>query len=133
MSLNSLIWANIVRLMKMKGEAKVKAMELSLRYGSVRRVSRLLEKQGLGDLLDQSELESIMIEAESIQSLIPDRPRRTWPRMVGIVAIIMGVAGIWGGMERPRLRRLSPAGCGIVAVILGAVLVLKPSASNTEI
>ena len=108
-------------------------MELSFRCGSVRKVSRLLEDEGLGGLLAQSELESIMIEAKAIQSLIPERPRNTLPRMVGTIAMMMGVAGIWIEMGAIHFTRSSPGGYGVAAVILGVILVLKPSSAKTEL
>ena len=50
-----------------RAKARERAMELSFRCENVRKVSRLLEDEGLGGLLAQSELESIMIEAKAIQ------------------------------------------------------------------
>lgn len=108
-------------------------MELALEHGNTNRIARTLKNEGFGHLLERFELDSIVAEAESIRRLLPERPRKALPRFVGLVAIIMGVAGIWIGIEGASVSHRSPGGYGIVAVILGLILVLKPSSAKTDI
>lgn len=108
-------------------------MELALMHGNAKLIVRSLENEGLGHLLEGFELDSIVAEAESIRRMLPERPRKTLPRVIGMVAIIMGLAGMWIGMGGPSVRRYSPGSYGIAAVILGVILILKPSWAKTDI
>ena len=108
-------------------------MELALMHGNANLIARSLENEGLGHLLERFELDSLVAETESIRRMLPERPRKTLPRVIGLVAIIMGVAGMWIGTGGASVRRYSPGGYGIVAVILGVILILNPSSAKTDI
>jgi hypothetical protein len=85
-------------------EAREKAIDLALEGARAGRFAQLLEAQGLGGLLHQSELESIVVQAQSAKQMLPHKTTKTLPRAVGMMA-----------------------------VILGAILILKPSSAKTEL
>jgi uncharacterized protein YjeT (DUF2065 family) len=116
-----------------RNEARELAMEFALKHENATRIACLLKDRGLVGLLDLFELESIVIEAESIQQILPERPRITLTRMIGLIAVAIGVAGIWLVKGDLSLSRDSPIGYGIAAVILGIILILKPSSAKTNV
>lgn len=92
-------------------------------------VEARLRLRNLGGLLSTEEIAALVIEAHAALSLIPPRPSRVWPRLIGIIAILMGIAAIYiekdSQMSSPR--RYSPAGYGLFAILLGITLILKPT------
>ena len=119
--------------MKTRDEARERAIELAIKHGSIIPVASTLDSEGLGGLLERFELESIIVEADSIRRLLPERPRKTLPRIIGLVAVTIGSAGMWIGTGAASVGRHSPGGYGILAVILGVILIVKPSSANTDI
>jgi hypothetical protein len=65
--------------------------------------------------------------------MLPERPRKVLPRIVGIIAVILGVAAMWIGRNGPSVRRYSPGGYGLAALILGTILIVRPSAAKTDL
>ncbi len=108
-------------------------MEFVLKHKNANRIACLLKDRGLDGLLDSFELESIVIEAKSIQQILPERPKSKLTRMIGLIAVALGVAGIWLVKGERSLSRDSPIGYGIAAVILGIILILKPSSAKTDV
>lgn len=112
-------------------EAIDAAKDLALEGLSAAMIRTKLEERGFGGLLEQEEIESIITEIVAVRNLVPQRPSRIWPRVVGVIAILMGLGGIaLGGSQSARY---SPNGYGLWAVILGIVLVIKPGWSNEDI
>jgi hypothetical protein len=119
--------------MKTKDEVKERAMDLALKYGNTSQIARILESQGFGSLLDQFELEAIVMEAKAIRGMLPDRKRKTLPWITGLIAVIMGVYGMWIGMGGSSVRYYALGEYGIAAVILGFIFILWPSSAKTNI
>lgn len=107
-------------------QAQSMAKDLALTGKSAEQISGVLEKRGLSGILDQAELEFILSEARFAKSLLPARPSRIIPRLFGIVAIMLGIAGIWIGRDGPSARGYSPVGFGLAAVVLGVLLIVRP-------
>src|SRR6478609_7540691 len=115
--------------MKTRIEAIERAKEFAFQHGSVSVVARCLEEEGFGGLLDRSDIEAIVTETEFIRGMLPESPNKLMPRIIGVIAVIMGVAAMsLGGM--PSARGYSPAGYGLPALILGIILIVKPSAGK---
>ena len=103
--------------------------DLAIQGRSFRRIERELGKLGLSGILRDDEIESIVSQAEVARGLMPPRPSRKWPRMLGAISILLGMIALpLGG----GIGRYSPAGYGCLAIILGLVLVLRPDWSDTE-
>lgn len=119
--------------MKTRDEARERAKELALKTGDVGAIRKKLEEEGLGGLIDRYELDAIVVEAAYIRRMLPERPRKTLPRIVGTIAVTFGVAAMWIGSNGPSVRRYSPGGYGLAAVILGIILIVKPSAAKTDL
>ena len=114
-------------------EARERAIEFAVEGCNVPTICKRLGDEGLGGLVDQFELEAIATESEFIRSLLPERPKKTLPRVIGLIAVLMGAVAIYIGSGEPLLRRHSCSGCGMVAVILGIILIIKPSAAKEDI
>ena len=74
-----------------------------------------------------------MAEAAYIRRLLPERPGTTLPRIVGSIAVVLGVGALWVAASGPTMRRHSPGGYGLMAVILGVILIVKPSAGKMDL
>lgn len=104
--------------------------DLAIQGTSFQRIERELRKLGLSGLLHDDEIENIINQAAIARELMPFRPSRKWPRMIGMLAILLGMIAL---SLRGGGGRYSPAGYGIIAIILGLVLVLKPDWSDTDL
>ena len=114
-------------------EARERAKELAIESGNVAAIRKKLEDEGLGGLVDQFELESIVAESDYIRRMLPERPKKTLPRVIGFIAVIMGVAAMYIGAGGLSVRRYSPSGYGLAAVIIGIILIVKPSTAKTDL
>jgi uncharacterized protein YjeT (DUF2065 family) len=119
--------------MKTRDKTREHAMELALQHKNSQQIADLLEEQGLGGILDRFEIESIVVESESVRRMLPERPSKILPRIIGLIAVIIGIAGIWIGVGNSFSSNYSLAGYGIVAVILGIILIFKPYSAKSEI
>ena len=117
----------------MRDEARKRAKELALKTSNAEAIRKKLEDEGLGGIIDRYELDAIMAEAAYIRRMLPERPRKVLPRIVGTIAVVLGVAAMWIGRNGPSVRRYSPGGYGLAAVILGTILIVKPSAAKTDL
>lgn len=114
-------------------KARKRAKELAIVSVSVMAIRKKLEDEGLGGLIEQFELEAIVAESDYIRRMLPERPRNALPRAIGFIAVILGVVAMYIGWDGPWVRRYSPRGYGLAAVIIGIILIVKPSASKTDI
>ncbi len=105
-----------------------------MKYGEMDQVVSSLEAEGLGQLLEESELETIYLEAMMVRRMLPPRTKKTLPRVIGVIAIFMGIAAVYIGSDGPSVgRRYSPGGYGYLAIILGVLLIVKPSLGKSNI
>ncbi len=119
--------------MKTRIKAIERAKELALQYGNANKVAQCLEKEGLAGFLERSELESIITETEFIRHLLPAKPKKLFPRILGVIAVIMGIAAMSLGGGIPAVRGYSPGVYGIAAIVLGLILIIKPAAAKTDL
>lgn len=114
--------------------AREAAMECALKGMDAEQIIQSLDQQGLGGSLSQEEVECLVIEARTAMNVMPHRPGRLLPRVIGCCAIILGAAALWLGSDWPRmLHRYSPSGCGLLALVLGIILVIKPVSSREDL
>ena len=114
--------------------ARERAMELAMKYDEMEQLVSALEAEGLGGLLDESELEQIYLEAMMVRRMLPPKTKKTLPRVIGVIAILMGIAAIYIGSDGPSVgRRYSPRGYGYLAIILGVVLIVKPGLGKSDV
>jgi hypothetical protein len=119
--------------MKSLNKTREHAMDFALQHKDARQIADLLEEQGLGGMLDQFELESIVIESESVRRMLPERLGRALPRIIGLIAVALGIAGLWIGVGNSFSSDYSLSGYGIAAVILGIILIFKPFSAKSEL
>jgi hypothetical protein len=108
-------------------------MDLALAGKTIDQIGEALEESGMGEFLNFDELQFIVSEAKFAKRIMPARPGRIIPRLIGITAILLGLVGIWIGREGPHVRGYSPGGYGLVAIILGSILIFKPSSSREQL
>ena len=98
-------------------------------------IQKTLEERGTGCHLAQTEIEGIVTEVRAGLNLVPPRPSWILARVVGVIAILMGMVGLAiGTLDQFHVySRYSPGGYGLLAFILGAILVIKPSWSNESL
>ena len=106
------------------------AKQLAFDGCSEEEIRRELEARGMGGILDEENLRTIILEANTARHFMQRRPSRKWPRVIGWVAVIMGVCGVILGATDADLyysnRRYSPGGYGFLGIIFGLILILKP-------
>lgn len=113
-------------------QARNDAKEMAIQGHSMEQIADKLEQDGLGGTLDETELQFIVSEARFAKALMPPKPGKIIPRILGIVAIILGVIGWWIGRDGPHVRGYNPGGFGLLAIILGCILLFSPSRSNEK-
>ena len=97
-------------------------------------IGKELKKKSMDGVIDRFEIEQRVTKVRALQSLLPRRPSRTLPRIVGAVALLAGIAAIGSrGADGVGGRRYSPARYGIVAVVLGLILIVKPGLSGEDL
>lgn len=114
--------------------ARDRAMELAMKYEEMEQLVSALEAEGLGGLLDESELEQIFVEGVMVRRMLPPKTKKTLPRVIGVITILMGIAAVYIGSDGSLGRgRQSPRGYGYLAIILGVVLIVKPGLGKSDI
>lgn len=97
-------------------------------------IQKTLEERGIAVHLDQTEIDAIVTEVRAGMNLVSQRPSRKLARVIGVIAILVGTAGLAiGTLDQFHVRGYSPGGYGLIAVILGAILVIKPSWSGEKL
>ena len=109
-----------------RASAKSLVVDLAARGLTKRAIEKTLERRGAGELLLPHEVEECIVEGRAARERIPHRPARTWLRVLGVLAILMGIGGILLNGDR-GFGRLSPAGVGALSILVGIVLVIKPT------
>lgn len=113
-------------------EARERAKDLAIEGCSVAAIRKKLEDEGLGELVDQFELEAIVTKSDYVRSMLPERPKKTLPRVIGFIAVITGVAAMYIGAGGSSGGRSSPRGLGLLSIIIGIVLIVKPSIGKED-
>ncbi len=109
-------------------------MELAMKYDEMDQLVSALEAEELGQLLEESELEQIFMEAVMVRRMLPKKTKKTLPRVIGVIAILMGIAAVYIGSDGSLGRgRQSPRGYGYLAIILGVVLIVKPGLGRSDV
>ncbi len=99
-------------------------------------VGKELKKKSMDGVVDRFEIEQRVTKVRALQALLPRRPSKTLPRIVGAVALLAGIAAIAIGSSGAEVsvgRRYSPARYGIVAGVLGLILIVKPGLSGEDL
>lgn len=97
-------------------------------------IQKMIEERGCGGHLDQPAIETLVTEARAARNLVPAQPSHIVSRVIGAIAILMGIGGLAiGTIGEFHPSRYSPDGVGFWAVILGALLVIKPGWSNESL
>lgn len=108
--------------------------DLAMEGLSAADIQKTLEARGMAGHPGQSEIEAIVTEVRAGMNLVPQRPSRILARMIGVIAIVMGIVGLMiGTLDQFHVYRYSPGGYGLLTVILGAILVIRPSWSDENL
>lgn len=100
---------------------------------SVRKLHRDLESREWTGILSDYQIEQISVRVGAVLSLKPSKLGKCLPRVVGVLAIVLGIGAIVVGQGGPHSGRYSPTRYGIFALILGVILVVRPGSRNFEI
>jgi hypothetical protein len=116
------------------GKARALTEELALKGASISAIKKQLKKSGLDESISPFEIEQITLRTEALKGFLPRRPGTTLPRVIGTIAVLMGIGAMWLGTNGgpPVHGRYSPGGYGMAALILGLVLILKPQFSRED-
>ena len=114
--------------MFIREDAKERAKELAVQGHSKTAIRKRLEKEGMAGLLDDYSLEAIVSEGRSIGHFMPAKPNKLLARVVGVIAVIMGIGGLYLG----GTGRWAPGNFGWAALCLGAILIFQPHRSNED-
>ncbi len=113
------------------------AKDLALKGMPEHKIWVELRKRDLADFIAPHEMEAIILEVNCGRNLAPRRTSNWLPRTVGIIAILLGICGIYiGTKDYPTssrsTHRYNPAGLGIFALIVGSILVIKPNKAKDD-
>ncbi len=114
--------------MFIREDAKERAKELAVQGHSNTAIRKRLEKEGMGGLLDDYSLQAIVTEGRAIGHLMPAKPNKVLARIVGVIAVVMGIGGLYLG----GTGRWSPGSYGWAALCLGAILIFQPHRASEE-
>ncbi len=118
-------------LVTTRRDAIDKAKTLAFEGASATEIQTELTLKGFGEELNPDEIDQIILQAGVARKLIR-HPSYKWPRLLGVVAILLGLVGMsLGGFESVSSR--SPTRYGVVAIILGLILIIKPDWGSTEV
>lgn len=110
-----------------------RARDLAMKGLSAGEIHRELVKEDMGHLLHPTEIQRLLLKTDMVRYLHP-RPRRFhFARCVGVLAVVLGLGGILLGFTSPGMRKHGPGKLGTIALVLGIVLIVRPSASETEL
>lgn len=105
-----------------------------MKHDDMEEVERALEAEGIRQDIEEEELEKIFVEAAMARRMMPPKVNKTLPRVIGVIAILMGIAAIYIGSDGLSVgRRYSPRGYGYLAIILGVVLIVKPGLGRSDV
>lgn len=105
-----------------------------MKHDEMEQLVSALEAEGLGGLLDESELEQIFVEGVMVRRMLPKKTKKTLPRVIGVIAVLMGIAAVYFGSDGSvGGRGYSPGKYGYLAIILGTVLIVKPSLGRSDV
>ena len=110
--------------------------EMAMKGLSAAAIGKELKKKSMDGVIDRFEIEQRVTKVRALQSLLPPRPSKTLPRIVGVVALLAGIAAIAigsRGADGVGGRRYSPTRYGIAAVVLGLILIVKPGLSGEDL
>ena len=108
--------------------------DLAMEGLSAADIQKTLKERGIVVHLGQAEIDDIVTEVRAGMNLAPRRPSWLLARVVGVIAILMGIVGLAiGTLDQFHVDRYSPGGYGLLAVILGAILVIRPSWSDENL
>lgn len=118
--------------MPSREEVRVVIDEMAMKGLSAAAIGKELKKKSMDGVIDRFEVEQRVTKVRALQSLLPRRPSKTLPRIVGAVALLAGIVAIaiGGGLGGGRY---SPGRYGLVAVVLGLILIVKPALSGEDI
>lgn len=120
--------------MDQRFQAIERAEKLAMDGHSASHIRQMLRKEGLENHLVTGEIERIIARVDTVRRFIPRRPGRILPRVVGIIAVLMGAGAIvLGSHGTGASGRRNPAAFGVVALVLGIILIVKPGSSRDEL
>ena len=99
---------------------------------SLQVVRREIDDKGWEGILGDVRIERISIRVKAAQELKPPKLGKFLPRLIGTIAILLGVGAIIIDGGTSYSSRYSPGRYGWVALILGVILVVKPSARDFD-
>lgn len=106
--------------------------DLAEKGHSKKQILKTLETKGMADVLDFLELQDAMERGKLMRGMVPVHPTFTFTRIIGALAIAMGIGALVLSMLT-RLPSRSMDRYGLIALVLGLVLFFKPDSGGDDI
>lgn len=107
--------------------------DLAEKGHSKKQILKTLETKGMADVLDFLELQDAMERGKLMRGMVPVHPTFTFTRIIGALAIAMGIGALVFSIVSTNLPSRSMDRYGLIALVLGLVLFFKPDSGGDDI
>ena len=114
-------------------EVAALVQELAERGYSRKRILKTLEEKDMSEVLDFLEIQNAMERGKLMRGMIPVHPTFTFTKIIGALAITMGLGALVLSVVTTNLPSRSMDRYGLIALVLGLVLFFKPDSGGDDI
>ncbi len=114
-------------------DAREFVRDLTIKGFSKKEIMKKLEQAGMKDVLDFLEIQNAIERGKVMRGMLPQHHTYTLPRIVGSLAILMGLGAILLVVTSKTITSRGMIRFGLIAVGLGAFLVFKPGESRNDV
>lgn len=106
--------------------------EMAEKGFSRKRILKTLEEKDMAGVLDFLELQNAIEKGKLMRGMIPVHPTYTFTRIIGALAIVMGLGTLVFSMASSLPSR-SMDRYGLIALVLGLILFFKPDSGGDDV
>ncbi len=114
-------------------DAREFVRDLTIKGFRKKEIIKKLEQAGMKDVLDFLEIQNAIESGKVMRGMLPQHQTYTLPRIVGSLAILMGLGAILLVITSKTVTSRGMIRFGLIAVGLGAYLVFKPGESRNDV
>jgi len=114
-------------------EVRELVKDLTIQGLSRREINEALEEKKMAGILDFLEIQDATEKGKVIRGMLPYHPTYTFPRILGIVAICMGLGSILLLITSETTTSRSLPYLSIISLTLGCVLVWNPRSAGDDV
>ncbi len=107
--------------------------DLTIKGFTKKEIIGKLEEARMKDVLDFLEIQNAIEKGKLMRGMLPQHGTHTLPRIVGAVAILLGLGILILFGASGSYSRHSPQGYAVVAICLGLFLVIKPGRTRDQL